>query len=276
MKKILTLFCLLISLSLYSCNIETNTSYEITSDIYGPETTQTVLTQATSTFSEYENKSADNVYIQPDKYDIDVDYIYQNPELPTGCEVTSLTMLLNYLGFDVSKTELVDNFLTMDYQGTKTFDQAFIGSPYTDAGYGCFAPVIVSTAQDYLDSVGSTYEPLNITGTEFDLLYDYISNDNPVVVWTSMYLMETYEDFCYTAADGTDVYWYVNEHCMLLTGYDKENNTITAADPLCGLMLYNADAFKEKYDTLGKQAVVILTNHESDNNNEYLKAVMTD
>ena len=32
---------------------------------------------------------------------LDAQPILQNPELPTGCEITSLTMAMNYLGYDV-------------------------------------------------------------------------------------------------------------------------------------------------------------------------------
>ena len=33
----------------------------------------------------------------------DFEIIYQEPELPTGCEITALTMVLHYYGFDVDK-----------------------------------------------------------------------------------------------------------------------------------------------------------------------------
>ena len=37
---------------------------------------------------------------------IDVPVILQNPELPNGCEITSLTEVLQYLGFQVTHTEM--------------------------------------------------------------------------------------------------------------------------------------------------------------------------
>ena len=42
---------------------------------------------------------------------IDMENILQNPELPTGCESVALTMVLNYLGFDLDKTTIADDYL---------------------------------------------------------------------------------------------------------------------------------------------------------------------
>ena len=42
---------------------------------------------------------------------LSVPSILQNPELPTGCEVTALAEVLQFWGFDVCKTELADEWL---------------------------------------------------------------------------------------------------------------------------------------------------------------------
>ena len=39
--------------------------------------------------------------------------VLQNPELPTGCEITALTQTLNFYGFDIDKVTLIKLFLTL-------------------------------------------------------------------------------------------------------------------------------------------------------------------
>jgi uncharacterized protein YvpB len=188
---------------------------------------------------------------------IDVKTIYQKPELPTGCEITSLAMVLNYLGYDVTKTELAEDYLEKNYSGKIGFDVAFMGDPTWEDGYGCYAPVIVKAAQNYLNDNKKAYSAWNVSGAEFETLYEYIDKDIPVIVWASMGLMDVKKRFCFYDSNGREIYWYDNEHCMVLCGYDKSDNTVIAADPLAGLMKYNADRFKYIYESLEKQAVII-------------------
>lgn len=264
----------------------------------------------------------------PDAYRIDMEIVLQNPELPTGCEITSLTMVLNYLGFGITKTELVDGYLTCKEPGTATFKEAFIGSPYDSSSYGCFAPVIIDTANKYLNSNNSGRIVKNLTGSDFDFLLKEVASNHPVIIWTSINQVDVYEDYAFTipeenieitedntvnnemeynsenikindenyasgsVGDGTilddqseyvfddsqknlnangtmeknleqgsingkDVYWIVNEHCVVLMGYDIVNNNVIVADPLEGEVVYDMTRFKKLYQDLYKQAVII-------------------
>lgn len=64
----------------------------------------------------------------------------QNPELPTGCEVTSLTMVLNHLGLDISKTDMCD-YLDKGAVGHTDPKEKFVGDPTNSSSYGCYSPV---------------------------------------------------------------------------------------------------------------------------------------
>lgn len=207
----------------------------------------------------------------PTTYSIEVDPILQLPELPTGCEVTTLAMLLDAVGFQVDKVQLVEGYLTCKSEGEATFQQAFIGSPYDSAGYGCYAPVIVDTARKYLAAQNSGRIVKDLTGAKFEDLLREVASNHPVAVWASIDLMDIQEIYAYTIynyvetnSDGgtttpkdLDVYWLENEHVYLLKGYDLNRNVVIVNDSLNGEMEYDMDRFKECYEQCYKQAVII-------------------
>jgi uncharacterized protein YvpB len=213
----------------------------------------------------------------PDSHSISVPVLSQYPDLPTGNEITSLTMVLNYLGFDVTDVTLANNFLTCAERGTATFSQAFIGSPFDSNGLGCFAPVIVDTAQKYLASQNSGRYVKSLSADDFDEILLHVASNHPVLVWVSQDLEPVSEEYCFTIYEtattdateegdttaatvqstSTDVYWISNATCVVLTGYDKVNNTVTVNDPTQGEVTYDMGLFKSSYNALYKQAVII-------------------
>ena len=69
---------------------------------------------------------------------LDVEAIYQEPELPTGCESVALTMLLQYEGFELDKTTIAEEYLI--YSENWNFDEGYVGDPASYEGAGCFHP----------------------------------------------------------------------------------------------------------------------------------------
>ena len=196
----------------------------------------------------------------PDSAKLDVKTILQNPELPTGCEVTSLAALLNYLGYSVTKTDLADNFLPTTPNGGVTFDEYFVGSPYIDNSFGCYAPVIVRTAEAYFKSIGETKRQVkDLSGSTMDALYGQVAAGNPVIIWSTMKLQAPKKIYYWSTPDGTPVYFYRYEHCVLLTGYDKKAKTVTVCDPMEGTKTREMPLFEQRYQDLLSQAVVITT-----------------
>jgi uncharacterized protein YvpB len=189
-------------------------------------------------------------------HEINVTNIMQYPELPTGCEITSLTIVLNYLGFDVDKCDMADNFLTKGTVGIVTPYTAFLGNPRNNYSYGCYSPVIIESAEKYLDSVESDFEVYDLTGTDFKDLFYEIQNDNPIIIWATANLVEP----VYTSRwviDGEEFTWKANQHCLVLTGYDLDENIVYVADPLRGNVSYDLELFKTRYEQMYKQAIVI-------------------
>ncbi len=228
----------------------------------------------------------------PQSHQITIDFISQYPELPTGSEVTSLTMVLKSLGFDVTKQILANNFLTCADAGMATFSQAYIGSPFDDSGMGCFAPVIVDAAQKYLKSQNSARTVKSLNADNFEDILLRVASNHPVIVWINQDLELMQEEYCFTVSSYAeppttapavvnvgesntttetaapeitttqeetkqDVYWIPNATCVVLTGYDLENKTVTVLDPAQGEVTYDMEMFKTSYNALYKQAVLI-------------------
>lgn len=201
----------------------------------------------------------------PDSYVIEgVEAIMQEPELPTGCEVTALAEVLNYLGFDIDKVELFDNFMPVDYEGAVNMYYAYIGDPKSNNGFGCYAPVIVKTAYEYFESVDSPCYAVDLTGTDLHDLFYQLSQDRPVIVWTTMGQRETYPNYKWTAGNGEDMVFNDYQHCVAIYGYDLNAGVVYTADPLVGNTTYEMSRFETIYDIMYKQAVVICGDAETE------------
>ncbi|MDE5577329.1 MAG: C39 family peptidase [Oscillospiraceae bacterium] len=206
---------------------------------------------------EYDNNS---VYI-------DMENILQLPELPVGCEITALTILLRHCGFNADKTDLARNYLPVSwgnarYEDGKTYKDSFfdyfIGDPFS-RGYGCFAPAIEKAANSYIADHGGGFTVKNISGSHPDVLYDYLAADVPVLCWATdgMIEPEFYETW-YDNATGEQLDWYLNEHCFVLAGFNMSADLVTLNDPMKGIIDYNINRFETRYDQMHRQAIVII------------------
>lgn len=186
-----------------------------------------------------------------------VEPVLQYPELPTGCEVTALATVLKFYGFDVDKVELAENYLPKGGVGEVGPADAFIGNPASPHGYGCYAPVIKKTAENYLSSIDWMKTELgvwDVTGATMYELEQYLLDGNPVMIWASMDMVPTKKNDGWNI-NGEKVYWLYNEHCLVLIGFTDTEYVF--ADPLNGIVSYEKGLVGERYGELGQQAVVI-------------------
>lgn len=190
---------------------------------------------------------------------LDVKNIPQNPELPTGCEITSLAIVINYLNpeTECDKLNLADNFLKQSDIGKTDPDEAFIGNPRNAKSFGANAPVLVDAAQNYYATVDLPRQVENLTGKEIEELLPCIISGYPVIVWGTINMADTKISTKWIV-DGKEVLWHSNFHCLVLIGFDVEQNVYYFADPLNdGITAYDMDVFKDRYDKIGKQAIVV-------------------
>lgn len=190
----------------------------------------------------------------PQSIQLDVEEMIQTPELPTGCESVALTMALRFLGYEIDKTTIADNYLVYD---AENFAKGYMGDPYSANGAGIFPPGLVTTANKFLDEQKSEMSAYDISGAAFEELFEYLAAGNPVLIWTTMYYEEPVFLEIYSEYDGKEYQWYANEHCVLLGGYNLAEEKVTVFDPLQGKLEMSIQTMESLYEKTGKNAITI-------------------
>ncbi len=208
---------------------------------------ETAMEETTS--SETESSSQE----QADTVASHVQELLQLPELPSGCEPTSLTIVLRAMGYDMNAEDIIDSYIPLD--ATWTDSTSFLGDPYE--GGGCFPPVIVNAANDFLSDHGSTTTAMDITGATFDEVLAIADSGTPVMLWTTMYQ----EEPSFSGQEIGPYEWYVNEHCVVV--YGSEGDKVLVSDPLDGLVERDRAYFSALFETCGSMAVVIVDSESS-------------
>jgi uncharacterized protein YvpB len=190
----------------------------------------------------------------PEQAELTLELIYQNPELPAGCESVALTMLLNYYGFNLEKTTIADDYLIYS---NDSFVTGFWGNPYNSTGGGAYAPAMTDTANLFLTEQESDLTAVNISGTDFDELLYFIADGTPVMIWTTIELSTPEYSGSTYSYEGTDYQWVTCEHCVVLSGYNLATNEVTIYDSISGIVTYDKDEFEAVYDAMWKMAIVL-------------------
>ena len=195
---------------------------------------------------------------------IDAPTIWQMPELPRGCEVTSLAMLLQHQGISVDKLtlakEVKKNPAEYKLAGGKIYfgdpNEGFVGNMYTysEPGLGVYHKPIAELAAKYLPG-----KIKDLTGADFLELKVHLSDGRPVWVITNTEYEKIDDSFFqtwYTPKGAVSV--TTKEHSVLVTGYDKDY--VYFNDPLKGEKNKKAPMqdFSEAWVQMGRQAITYL------------------
>ena len=180
----------------------------------------------------------------PESWQIDdFPLIFQLPELPTGCEVTALAMMLNYYGLETDKTQLAGEYLptvpAQFYYGEDgllygpDMNRFFVGDPFTEGGYICGTEAILTAANSYLADRDSSLLALDASSSSPEDLFRLVSQDTPVLVWVTIVLEDRQPTEGWYSPEGVYQEWSTNDHGAVLIGYSED--TVTLADPLAGI-----------------------------------------
>ena len=192
---------------------------------------------------------------------IDVPYINQSENYPTGCESVTTVMLLHYLGYDISVDDFIENYLEMkDFENRDGVLYGpdpwkyFVGSPYDPDAFGCYAPVICKALEKI---AGDSFEIRDETGKDLDSLVEsYFKNDMPVIIWNSINMREPIIGPEWKLLDtGENFTWISNEHCMLLVGEDEDSYIFNDPYENRGVIACPKVVIQERYESYHRQAV---------------------
>ncbi|RKQ32729.1 hypothetical protein D8M06_12045 [Oceanobacillus halophilus] len=125
---------------------------------------------------------------------LNVPIIGQQPELPTGCEITAVTMMLQFKGINVDKIALANEMP----RHVEDPNLGYVGDPFTPDGWTIYPSALIDLIEKYAGSAN------NLTGKTNDDLENQLSNNIPVVVLVS-------------SMHGFTV------HAITLTGFDDEH-----------------------------------------------------
>ena len=217
-------------------------------------------------------KAICNVYIMPQSKKISNVPLIGQSKLPTGCETCSATMLLNFYGYKIPETTFADKYLVKkpfgysngSYTGPDP-NCAFVGTPYSSNSYGAYAPIMAKCMNKYLSD--KSYKAVEISGKSLEYLSGkYVAQGQPIMVWATINMSPSFKTTTwrvnYTDENakyklGSYYTWTAGEHCLLLTGYDKDYYYFN--DPWTNACTrYSKSLVNTRYNELGKQAVVMV------------------
>lgn len=181
----------------------------------------------------------------------------QMPDLPNGCEVTSLSMLMNYYGIKVSKNELAETIQHVDsftdggkYRGNP--HQGFVGHmTIANAGWCVYNEPLYNVARKYTSHIE------NITGSDFLSLLKLVSNGHPVMIITTTTFNKVNNMQTWDTNTGK-VNVTPSSHACVITGYSKPKKVIYVNNPYgYKNQPVNWKNLQASYNQQGRQALYI-------------------
>ena len=188
---------------------------------------------------------------------LDVPLENQMPDLPNGCEVTSLSMLMNYYGIKVNKNELAENIQHVDfftdggkYRGNP--NQGFVGHmSISNAGWCVYNGPLYNVARKYTTHIE------NITGSDFLSLLKLVSIGHPVLIITTTTFNRVNDMQTWDTNTGK-VNVTPSSHACVITGYSKPKKVVYVNNPYgYKNQPVNWKNLQASYNQQGRQALYI-------------------
>ena len=176
------------------------------------------------------------------------------PSLYNGCEVTALTMLLNYAHINVTKNQLAAklptvplNYANGDYGDPNS---GFVGDiTGANPGLGVYHGPIARLAARYTNRVH------DLTGSSFNTVIDQLELGRPVWTITTTSFAPVSSMQTWQTPHGNVQVTY-DMHSVVITGFNRAKKIIYLNNPYgTKQQAVNWNDFEGAYNQMGKQAI---------------------
>jgi uncharacterized protein YvpB len=185
--------------------------------------------------------------------------VKQKPELPSGCEVTTLTMLLQFYGLAKDKMELAAEMKrdTTPIKRNADGSIAYWGNPNlgfvgdvtgASKGFGIYHTALLDLLHKYIPKA------VDLTLQPWDKLELQLGEGIPSLVWTTIDYQVPDKWVVWDTPIGPIQTTFM-EHAVLLVGFDEQY--VYVNDPLSGRSQVKIDKaqFISTWEAMGRQAL---------------------
>lgn len=182
------------------------------------------------------------------------------PRLYNGCEVTSLTMLMNYTHINVTKNELAAKITSVPL----TYSDGEHGNPEygfvgditgNDPGLGVYHKPIYKLAKT------ETSQVKDLTGANFDTVIEQLEQGRPVWTITTASFAPVSTMQTWQTPQGSVKVTY-DMHSVVIVGFNRTKKLIYINNPYGEKQqAVSWKNFEAAYNQMGKQAIVLTLPH---------------
>lgn len=233
---------------------KSTTSEEVTTANVQLTSTTSVTEEAEATEAIEEEAIEEEQEITEILLDVPLLNQMDSPRLYNGCEVTSLAMILQYNGLNVTKNQLAEEVVRtpLNYDNGEYGNPniGFVGNMEDGPGLGVYHGPIYALAQIYSDNV------IDLTNQPFSSLLEQVAEGHPVwIITTSTFSPVDEFETWQTPQGEVDITYKM--HSVVITGFDSDSIYINNPYGEKNQKL-DREAFIQAWEQMGSQAIVVL------------------
>lgn len=198
-------------------------------------------------------------FLKSIRLDVPLESQFADEALENGCEITSLSMLLRYYGYEVNKNKLSDLLNYQPYKVEKKYkgdpNLGFVGD--MKAGKQAMGVYVKPIALVAKQIIGTEFEIVASEGRPFADILQVLQKDTPVWILSTVDMqIPTEKDFIDWPTKTGTLKVTPLIHSVVLTGMDEKN--VYYNDPYGEKNAHvSIETLQEVYESMGEQALYL-------------------